>query len=187
MVTNINLSSSEISEKKSFSGKSALIFSALIMALIVVVILALFFLKSRYASQDSQISAQITQEQNKSNGPDFADLLDFQSRLNLADKMIDDHAYWDSMLKKISVYILPDVKLTKFSAEKNSGGLGKIELTGTAVNLDALSRQLILLKDFPNLESLAFKDAGNSQQGTSQLGGITFEAGLKINKEAFRR
>lgn len=187
MVTNINLSSPDVVEKRSLTGKSALIFSALLVAVVLIVFLAVFFLKNKYSASDKAISDQISQEQSKINGSTFADILDFQERLDSAGKVIDDHAYWDSMVKSMSSYIIPEVKLTKFSGKKDSTGAGTIEISGIASNLDALSRELILLKDFPNLDSLEFKSAGENQGQTGQSSGIKFDASLKVNKAAFQK
>jgi len=187
MATNINLSSPEVAEKRSFSGKSALIFSVLLLAVILAAYLAVSFLKSKYSASDKAISDQISQEQSKANGTTFTDIVDFQGRLDSAGKIIDDHAYWDSMVKRMSGYIIPEVKLTKFSGKKDSTGAGTVDISGIASNLDALSRELILLKDFPNLDSLEFKSAGESQGQIGQQGGVQFDASLKINKSAFQK
>ena len=187
MVTNINLSSPEVAEKRSLTGKSALIFSALLVAVVLAAYLAVFFLKNKYSASDKAISDQISQEQSKINGSTFADIIDFQERLDSAGKVIDDHAYWDSMVKSMSGYIIPEVKLTKFSGKKDSTGAGTIEISGTASSLDALSRELILLKDFPNLDSLEFKNAGESQGQAGQSSGINFNASLKVSKSGFQK
>ena len=187
MVTNINLSSPEVSEKKTFTGKSVLVLSAALLLVVLAAYGVLSFLKYRYSAEDTVISGQISEEQGKSSGVAFADILDFQERLNLADKAIDDHGYWDSMMKRISAYIIPEVKLTKFSGKKDQSGAGIVEISGTAPNLDAISRELILLKDFPNLDSLEFKNAGEAAGQSNQQSGIAFEASLKINKSAFQK
>jgi hypothetical protein len=182
MVTNINLSSPEVTEKRSLTGKSALIFSALLVAVVLIAYLVVSFLKSKYTADDKAISDQISQEQSKINGSTFVNIFDFQEKLNAGEKIIDDHAYWDSMIKSLSGYIIPEVKLTSFSGEKDSVGGGKVDISGIATNLDTLSRELILLKDFPNLDSLEFKNAGDGQSG-----GISFSASLKVNKVAFQK
>jgi hypothetical protein len=187
MATNINLSSPEEDEKKTISGKSALIFSAFLLVFVLAVLSVVFFLKAKYAADDRAISDEISQEQNKVNGSTFSDIVDFQGRLDSAGKIIDDHAYWDSMAKRLSNYIIPEVKLTKFSGKKDPTGSKTIDIIGIASSLDALSRELILLKDFPNLDSLEFKNAGTSQGQTDQAGGITFNASLKLNKAAFQK
>lgn len=187
MTTNINLSSSEVVEKKSLSGKSALIFSVLLIVFVLAAYLAISFLKSKYSASDKAISDQISQEQSKINGATFADIVDFQGRLDAAGKIIDDHAYWDSMVKRMSSYIIPEVKLTKFSGKKDSTGTGTVDISGIASSLDALSRELILLKNFPNLDSLEFKNAGAGQSQSGQSSGINFDASLKMNKSAFQK
>jgi hypothetical protein len=187
MTTNINLSSPEVSEKKSITGKSALVFSALILALVFGLYFGLLFLKARYSAEDKNVSEKITQEQDKVSGTTFADILNFQEKLDLADKAVGDHSYWDGMLKKMSAYIIPEVKLTQLSGKIDAGGTGVIEISGIAPNLDALSRELILLKDFPDLDSMEFKNAGESQGQANQQSGIIFDADLKINKAAFQK
>jgi hypothetical protein len=187
MAIDINLSSPEEDEKKNISGKPALIFSAFLMVFVLVVLSAVFFLKSKYAADNRAISDEISQEQSKVNGLTFVDIIDFQGRLDSAEKIIDDHDYWDSMAKRMSSYIIPDVKLTKFSGKKDPAGSREVDISGIASNLDALSKELILLKDFPNLDSLEFKDAVTNQGQADQAGGIAFSASLKLNKSAFQK
>jgi len=187
MTININLSSPEISEKKFITGKSALVFSALILVLVFGLYFGLLFLKARYSAEDKDVSEKITQEQNKVSGTTFADILNFQEKLDLADKAIGDHLYWDGMLKKMSAYIIPEVRLTQFSGKVGADGAGVIEISGIAPNLDALSRELILLKDFPDLDSVEFKNAEESQEQADQQSGVKFDASLKISKAAFQK
>jgi hypothetical protein len=187
MVSNIDLTSPEVAEKKSISGKSTLIFSALLLVVVFAIFLVLTFLKSKYSADDKAISDQISEEQSKITGATFVDIVDFQARLDSAGKIIDDHAYWDSMTKRMSNYVIPEVKLTKFSGKKDSTGSGTIDISGIASNLDALSRELILLKDFPDLDSLEFKNAGESQGQAGQASGVSFDASLKLNKSAFQK
>ena len=137
------------------------------MSLLVVVFAVygvLFFLKSRYSLAGSNDFATDIPGAEQKQRSGVCRHFDFQERLNLADKAIDDHAYWDSLLKRMSAYVIPEVKLTKFSGEKDQSGAGTVEISGTAPNLDAISRELILLKDFPNLDSLEFKNAGETRQ-----------------------
>lgn len=190
MVTNINLSSPELSEKKSLSGKTALIVSLLLLALVVIVYASIIFLKGHFESQAKAADVAITQERNKIKEPGVAAMIDFQERLNLLDKAVDGHSYWDALLLKMGNYIIPEVRLNKFSGKIDSAGAGLVDISGTAASLDALSRELILLKSFPNLDSFEFKDASDSSsnvQNGAQQGGISFDASLKINKAAFQR
>ncbi|MFH0930177.1 MAG: hypothetical protein V1814_02900 [Candidatus Moraniibacteriota bacterium] len=184
MVTNINLSSPEIVEKKSLTGKSALILSVILLVFVAAAYAAVFFLKGRYVSQGKAIDASIAEKQSEINGTAFSDAIDFQERLNLLDKVVDDHPYWDGLLVKMGSYILPEVRLNKFSGKKDGAGGGLVEISGTATSLDALARELILLKSFPGLDSFEFKNAG---QGTEQQGGISFDASLKMNKSSFQK
>ena len=184
MVTNINLSSPEIVEKKSLTGKSALILSLVLLVFVVTVYAAVIFLKGRYVSQGKAIDTAIAEKKSEISGTAFSDAIDFQEKLNLLDKVVDDHPYWDGLLVKMGSYIIPEVRLDKLSGKRDQAGGGLIEISGTAASLDALARELILLKSFPGLDSFEFKNAG---QGTGQQGGISFSASLKMNKSSFQK
>jgi hypothetical protein len=187
MVTNINLSSPEETEKKSFSGKSALILSVAVLAVIAVSVLALNFLEGKYNAESQEMTLQINQEQNKINEGGLADVLDFEEKLTLLGEVAEDHGYWDALLKKMGVYLLPEVRLTEFSGKRNADGSGLIELSGVAANLDALSRELILLKSFPDIASLEFEGASENTGQGSQPAGISFSANMKVSKSAFQK
>jgi hypothetical protein len=184
MVTNINLSSPDIVEKRSLTGKSALILSIVLLVIVAVAYATALFLKGRYDNQEKEIDASIIEKQSEMKGTAFSDALDFQERLNLLDKVVDDHLYWDGLLVKMGSYIIPEVRLDKFSGKKDGTGGGLVEISGTAANLDALARELILLKSFPGVDSFEFKQAG---QGTGQQGGMSFSASLKMNKSSFQK
>ncbi len=188
MVTNINLSSPEVAEKRTLTGKSALILSIVLLAIVAAAYAAIIFLKSRYESQEKKVSAAIAEKQGEMKGSSFSDALDFQERLNLLDKVVDDHPYWDGLFVKMGSYMIPEVRLDKFSGTKDGAGGGLVEITGTAANMDALSRELILLKDLPGIDSFEFKQAGEKVvQGTDQQSGILFSVDLKMNQSAFQK
>lgn len=188
MVTNINLSSPEVAEKRSLTGKSALILSVVLLAVVAAAYATIIFLKSRYESQEKKVSAAIAEKQGEMKGSSFSDALDFQERLNLLDKVVDDHSYWDGLFVKMGSYIIPEVRLDKFSGKKDGAGGGIVEISGIATSMDALSRELILLKSFPGVDSFEFKQAGEKiGQGTDQQSGISFVASLKINKSSFQK
>jgi hypothetical protein len=183
MVTNIDFTSPEASEKKSFSGKTALIISGVLLVFVSLALAGLLFMKNRYVSQQKEIEAEISLEQDKIKGSEFTDVLDFQDRLNLLDKTISNHSYWDALLLQLGSYVIPEVRFEKFSGEASSSGGSKINITGAAGNLDSLSRELILLKSFPGLDSLEFKGASDNPGG----GGVSFDVSLKVNKSVFQK
>jgi Tfp pilus assembly protein PilN len=186
MVTNINLSSPEVVEKRSLTGKSALTLSVVLLVIVAAAYAAVFFLKGKYENQEKEIDAAIIEKQSEIQGPAFSGALDFQERLNLLDKVVDDHSYWDGLFVKMGSYIIPEVRLDKFSGTKDGMGGGLIEISGIATSMDALSRELILLKSFPGVDSFEFKQAGEKiSQASDQLSGISFEASLKMNKSSF--
>lgn len=189
MVTNINLSSAEFSEseKRTFTGKSALIISLVLLAIVFLAFSIFSFLKARYISQNKEVLDQISQEEGKIRGTMFTDLLSFQEKLNLLDKVMDDHSYWDNLLRKMSGYFISEVRLTKFSGKKDASGAGIIEINGIASNLDTLSRELILLKGFPEINSLEFKNASENIGQADQSGGVMFEITLRVGKSAFQK
>ena len=166
------------------TGKAALILSFVLLVLVATAYAAVIFLKGRYASQGKAIDAAIVEKKSEISGTAFSDVIDFQEKLNLLDKVVDDHSYWDGLLVKMGSYIIPEVRLDKLSGKKDGAGGGLVEISGAATSLDALARELILLKSFPGLDSFEFKQAG---QGTGQQGGISFSASLKMNKSSFQK
>ena len=179
MVTNINFAAPEGGKKISFSGKTSLILSGLLLVAVVGVYVTLSFLSVYYSKQEREVESQIQSESAKISGVAFAELADFQERLNLLDKILGDHLYFDGYLRNFSKYILPEVRLTDFSW-KSSGN--EIILSGVAVNFDVLSRQLILLKNSPIVQSVEFKSATGSS-GVEGQSGVIFKLSTKLKKE----
>jgi hypothetical protein len=188
MGTNINLSSPEIIEKRSLTGKSALIFSVVLLVLVAAAYTAAALMKGKYESQEKEISAAIAEKQDELRGASFSDAIDFQERLDLLDRVVDDHPYWGGLFVKMGSYIIPEVRLDKFSGKKEVGGGGLVEIGGIATSMDALSRELILLKSFPGVDSLEFKEAGERiGQEIDQQNGVSFSASLKMNNSSFQK
>lgn len=187
MSTNINLVSPEDEKKIHLSGKPILAVSGLILIVVFAVLGAVTFLKNKYLADGTEVSAQITQQQSLLNGGKYAEVADFQSRLSLIEKIIEDHTYWDSFLKEMSKYVIPDTKLTSFSGEVDSEKIVVVDIEGTATNLDTASRELILLKNFPDATSMEFKKVGSEEAQAEGQNGISFDASLKIEKQAFQK
>ncbi|MDD3487462.1 MAG: hypothetical protein PHF35_03755 [Candidatus Moranbacteria bacterium] len=159
------------------------------MAVVFGLYLFLKGMESRYVSQNENVLSQIETEKSKMNSPEFAEIIDFQNRLNLLDKIIDDHGYWDNMLKNMSGYIIPEARFSSISGKKEDGGDISISIAGIAPNIDAVSRELILLQSFPDLSSLEFENIGELQSTpeTGGGGGVNFNVDLKIKDQAFQK
>ncbi|MDD5489557.1 MAG: PilN domain-containing protein [Candidatus Moranbacteria bacterium] len=183
MVTNINLAAPERQNKINLSGKASLVLSVLLLVVVVGVYAVIVFISSRTLNQEKQIESQIQAESAKISGPEFAEMADFQDRLSLIDKILGDHIYFDGYVKNFSKYILPEVRLTSLGW-KDDGS--EISVSGTAPNFDALSRELILLKNSPIVQSVEFNSAteAKGQEGQS---GVTFSLMAKIKKEALNK
>ena len=183
MVTNINLASPESEKKIVFSGKVSLILSLTLLFLAIGIYAAVSFISSRYKSENIKIETQIRTENAKISGPEYAEMADFQEKLNLIEKVLEDHVYFESCLKNFSKYVLPEVRLSKF--DWKSGG-NQVAVSGIAPNFDVLSRELILLKNSPLVQSVEFKSATESLNSQGQSG-INFELSANIKKEALNK
>lgn len=183
MVTNINLVSPESGKKVSLTGKTTLILSVLLLLLTIGIYVAVRFLSNYYLREKNQVENQIQEESAKISGLEYAELADFQERLNLAENILGDHAYFDSYLKNFSKYVLSDVRLTSLDW-KDRGG--EVAILGMAANFDALSRELILLKNSPMIQSVEFKNATESSSTEGQSG-VKFDLTAKIKKEALNQ
>jgi Tfp pilus assembly protein PilN len=183
MVTNINLASPESEKKVVFSGKVSLILSLVLLFLAVGIYAAVSFISNRYKSENAQIENQIQTENAKISGPEYAEMADFQEKLNLIEKVLEDHVYFENYIKNFSKYVLPEVRLSKFDW-KNEGS--EVAVSGIAPNFDTLSKELILLKNSPLIQSVEFKSAAESSNSEGQSG-INFELSANIKKEALNK
>lgn len=179
MVTNINLVSPEGEEKRKFSGKLALFISVGLVVVILVAYGAISIFNRKFSSEQKNLDIQIQDEKTRISGTTYASIADFQERLNLLEKIIADHPYWNDYVKNFSRYLLPDVRLSSFSG---SLGEGKISIKGVAPSYEVLSRQIILLQKFPGAKSVEFKNSSGATQG-----GIDFGLEITVNEEAFKK
>jgi len=183
MVTNINLAAPESEKKINLSGKASLVLSVLLLIATVGIYAGVSFLASRYLNEKEQIENQIQMMSAKISGPEYAEMADFHEKLDLAGKILEDHIYFDSYIKNFSKYILPEVRLTKFDWK---GEGNEIAISGTTANFDTLSRELILLKNSPIVQSVDF-DSATESSGAEGQSGVTFSLTAKIKKEALNK
>lgn len=183
MVTNINLAAPESKKKINLSGKTSLVLSVLLLVIAIGIYAAIRFFSNRYINQGKQIESQVQAEKANISGPEFTEMADFQERLNLIDKILGDHIYFDSYIKNFSKYILPEVRLTKFDWKDREN---KIAISGTTTNFDTLSRELILLKNSPIVQSVEFGGA-TELSGAEGQSGVAFSLSAKIKKEALNK
>lgn len=182
MVTNINLVSPETEKKTRLTGKTSLVISLSLLALVVVIFFGLVIAKNSYTNEKNDLTKSIQQEKNKVAGPAYAEISDFQEKLMLLNGIIGDHVYVESYLRSFSHYILPEVHLTDFSW---SGSDQTLKISGLAPNFDSLSKEVILLKTYAGIDSLELDSAGESQ--TSGQSGVQFKISAKLNREAFNK
>lgn len=183
MTTNINLATPENETKKILSGKTSLILSLLLLFVAIGIYAGVSFLSSRYLSKNSQVESQINVENAKISGPEYAEITDFQERLDLIGKILGDHVYFENYIKNFSKYVLPETRLTLFDWKS---GKNEINLSGVTANFDALSKELILLKNSPLIQSVEFKSASESS-GSEGQSGITFELAASAKKETLNK
>jgi Tfp pilus assembly protein PilN len=182
MVTNINLVAPESERKISLTGKTSLVLSVSLVVLIVLAYFGLSIASKQYAAKKNEITLQVQQEKARIQGSEYAEIADFQQRLDLLDKIITEHPYADSFLRNFSKYILPEVKLSSFDWKSDGA---KVSIKGTAPNFDVLSRQMILLKSAPFVQSVEFKNATESSGSEGAQAGVSFGAEFIASKNAF--
>jgi len=181
MVTNINLVAPEEEKKTALSGRTTMALSFSLLLAVLAIWLILAQISRAYQSQQTSIENQIQQEKNKISGQDYAVLADFQQKVNLLNRIIPDHSYFDVYLRNFSQYLLPEVSLV--SLKWDSSG-DKVTLQGSAPSFDALSKAMILLKKYPNLASIELKNASEAPAQNGSVG-ISFEINAVVNKTAY--
>ncbi len=184
MVTNINLVSPEVENKNKLSGKTALVSSVLLLVMVTGTYIALRSVRSHYSRQEKDLSQQVEQTHSEIAGPNYEALADFQQRLILLGKIMDNHVYFESYLRNFSKYVLPEVRLLAFSWE---GQGNKIEIKGIAPNFDVLSKELILLRGNDSIQSVELKSAKEVTATGTQQGGLNFDLAVTAKKDAFKK
>jgi Tfp pilus assembly protein PilN len=183
MVTNINLAAPEGEKKTLLTGKTSLVLSVVLLLITVGAYVGVIFLSGYYLGKKNQIENQVQTEKARISGPEYAEVSDFQERLNLLDKVLEDHVYFDNYVKSFSKYILPETRLSSFEWK---GDTSEITIAGTTTNFDTLSKELILLKNSPIVQSVEFKSATESKSAEGQSG-VTFGLTAKIKKEELNK
>ncbi len=184
MVTNINLAAPDAGRKPSLTGKSTLVVAISLLAIVAAIYGGILYLKDNYSNQNKEIKSEIEREKSKMAGTDYMDLFDFQERLTLLSGVIDDHSSFDIFLKDFSRYFIPEVYLVNLSFDNEKGTL---ELDGSASSLEALSREMMLLKSYPGTESLEFKSSTEKAASEESPGGVDFKLSLQINKSVLKK
>jgi Tfp pilus assembly protein PilN len=184
MVTNINLVGPETEKKPILTGKTTLVLSVLLVAVATVVCGFFYYLKTKYTAENQKTLLEIKQKNDSIVKSNYVDLADFQERIDLLDKIITDHPYWDSFLADLSQFVLPEAKLTYLS---NKGGKGALEIKGTAPNFDVVSRELILLKQFPGADSVELKRVSEATSADVSQTGMIFEIYLNLKEGSFAK
>ncbi len=75
------------------------------------------------------------------------------------------------------------MRLTNFEWKREGS---EVNVSGIATNFDALSKELILLKNSPIIQAVEFKNATESS-GSEGQGGVKFDLTAKIKKEAINK
>jgi Tfp pilus assembly protein PilN len=184
MVTNINLVSPEVDNKSKLSGKSALVLSISLVVIVALAYGAVVYLKSSYDKQNKALGKSIEDEKKKLTGDSYSELFDFQERLVLLDKIVTDHSYWDLFLKDFSRYVIPEVTLTRLSYIEKGDAL---KLVGFATNYESLSRELILLRDYPGAKSVEFKNTSEESGNDASQGGVSLNVDIQLDKSVLKK
>lgn len=177
MVSNINLAGTEFEKKPSLSGKSSLVISVALLVLAVVIYAFLSIYNNSLSSRKNNLESQIQQEKMKTQGPAYVKLADFQERLMLIKKIIGGYSYPEPYLRNFSQFVSPEVHLTSFSW-KNDGQT--MTISGIAPNFDSLSKEVILLKTDPEIDSLEFKQANEAAGAANSIPGVQFGIDAKL-------
>ncbi len=178
MVTNINLVSPEAEKKEIVSGKTSLFLSLGLLLITMAVYGGIVFLNNKYSQEKEAADAAIQIEQAKISGPIYADVADFQERVEILGKVVQEHYYWSDYMKDFSKFILPEVVLNNFAGEENADS---VKISGSAPNYDVLAKQLILLRSFPGASSIEFEGAKEEE------GRVSFDASFTINGDSLKR
>jgi hypothetical protein len=178
MVTNIDLSSEEQAPSDhKFGGKSALFISAGLIVAAILAQFALDYLKNDYTNKERQAQSELASKKVALTGTAYADLVDFQERLKFLDNTVSGRTDWDKFLKEFSQYVAPEVKLNNLSYDPKNK---EFSMDAVAPNIDTVAKEVVLLKKFPQTDSIEFGGATESVDSTDSSKKTSFNVKIKL-------
>lgn len=182
MVTNINLSSPEDEKKPALTGKATLVVSGVLLVVAISTYGFFAIAQDKNTKEAEQIKSEIEQKKKDLSDSDYAEVADFQERLNLLDKTLSSRFSWSGFILELSKFVLPEVRLDSFSPEE---GKDDLPIKGKASSYENVVREINLLKKVSGVESVELKDVYDARSTEGQQAGVAFSAVIKLNKKAF--
>jgi len=173
-MANINLAANDNLERakaESFAKGISLISAFLLLSLAVYGGLA--FLNGSAAKKISSVKEEYQLEYAKLSDPKNLAIVDFQSRINAAEELLERRNSGYLSVAEIEKTIVQGIYLKSFSFSKSDS----IELEGIASNFETLAKQILSFK-----KSDFFSSVEVGKTGLDDKGGVAFALSLKINK-----
>lgn len=172
----INLSQSaqkkEIEKYDSF-GKG-MYFTVGVLIFIVAIWVGLVFYEKKLVGSIVTIQGAINENRQYFSGNDLNDVADFQYRLDLISKNLDEQIYPSDMLRSLESVILPAVVLSQYEFDAKTSS---VAIKGSADSFRSVVQQMVLMKRLPNFQSLSVKNVSHANSG-----GVDFEFLLTLSK-----
>ncbi|MFA5872131.1 MAG: hypothetical protein WC858_05450 [Parcubacteria group bacterium] len=169
MVTNIDLTAGDdVSSEHKFGSKSTLFLAVGLIVVVVLAQLGLNYFKNSYVNKQQQAQATLVSKKAAVSGAAYADLVDFQERLEFLDSASNSRTDWDVFLKEFSQYVIPEVKLNDLTYDPKAD---ELSFSATAPDINTAAREIVLLKKFPQTDSIEFSGASeelNNADGTKK-------------------
>ena len=169
-MSNINLAIEETPKNNSRTVKTGLLISAIVLILLICLYGALLFINKKVSAQISSVQNQYKTEYNKLLAGDGNNIIDFENRSKVAQKLISQDKPVSVSFSQIENSLLPAVYLTSYKYDKKKG---MITLDCVGDNFNTVAKQI-----------LSFKENGYFSQvipGASQINILTNQLNFSIN------
>ncbi|MCF7795466.1 hypothetical protein K9M50_03845, partial [Patescibacteria group bacterium] len=133
-------------------------------------------------SQDEARFVKISEETKKIRG-EVEEALSFQTKLNRANYVLDNHLYWSNFFDYLEKNTLKEVKYTSFTGDI----LGNFSIPATSNSFPSLGQQIYQLQSDPDTIKASIDSGEKLESEEETLEEVKFNIDLKVSPELFKK
>lgn len=172
-------------EKRKTSRRAILLASvAIILALCGVgsyLILGWYQEQIDFDLQKIEADLGAAREKNQALDSERGEAQDFQRKLKIADKLLENHIYWTNLFSFLEKNTVADVYFVNLIG----GGDGQMVMSGVAKSYAAMARQITAFRAGDQVSKVSVLSASASVDTEGNVTEINFDAKLQFNPEIF--
>jgi hypothetical protein len=133
-------------------------------------------------SQDEKRFVELNEETRKIRA-EAEEALTFQTKLNKANYILDNHLYWSNFFDYLERNTLENIQYASFEGDI----LGEFSIPAVSDNFPSLGQQVYQLQADPDTEKVSIDSAEKLESEEENLEQVEFVIDLKINPSLFKK